>query len=629
MKKSYASRTLVLSTLGAASLLSGCATSVGFNERTPLREEVAQRAQERQSLNTLVAPVSRVVETEAAYIPVVARKVSEHAWLRSTRVTIQTGKDPVPMSEILRALARQGVSITSELPLDRFQYSGFSLVDVDAESALRAISASVGLDYQADASRRMVTIKPMSSKTWYLNIGNRRSSFAAGGNTAANPSTTNAVAAAMSSGGAGGAGAATANNGGGGSAGSGRTEVASSDDFWASLKTELDSRLRLMLPEPAKAATTSAPPAMAPAALPPVVPPVPGANAAATPAAGAAGAAAAPALLPAVPAQAAPSASSDGILNYGSRQVGSFAVNPETGAVTVQAPHWVLQDLDLYFKRVQDMYNTDITFQGELLLLTSDSSKSEGLDISSFAKFANSRYGLAYQNNGLGGVTVSFPTQGSLIPTVAANAALSGPLVGIQSLKDGLQVFNAYLTNLGKVTTLQRPVLTSTSGVPADFRRTVTRYFNTVSQQAASGGASGGAAVGTQNQLIAQDFGTILRVNPRIDISTGLIRAQIELVQTTQVGTQSVSQSLTSGTSVQQVSTALPVVSRIVYSGEALLKDGDLVVMGGQTEDSETSSRDGVTGLMDSPVGGVFGKTSREASRNVFYFALRVSVNKR
>lgn len=599
-------------------VLAGCATPTSYDKRSELRTQVAQKAQEMQSSPSVLAPVARVVESERAHIPVMARKVSEHAWLRATRVTVQTGKDPVPMAEILRALAKQGVTITSELPLDRFQYSGFSLVDVDAETALRSIVATVGLDYQVDAQRRLVVIKPMSSKTWYLSIGNRRSSFAAGGNNAATPSMTNAVAAALSEDSGNPAPAANAN--------SGKTEVTSSDDFWTSLKTELDARLKLMLPEPPPRAAPAAPataqslPALP---LPPVVPPT-----------GQSPVAAAPALeknltAPAVASPAAP-AGSDGILSYTSRQVGTYSVNPETGAVTVQAPHWVLQDLEGYFKRVGDMYNTDIVFQGELIMLTTDSASSEGLDISAFAKYANSNYGVVYRNNGLGGVTVAFPSADSLVPSVTAGpGALAGPLLGVQNLVDGLQVFNAYLTNLGRVSTLQKPVLTTTSGVPADFRRTVTRYFNTVSQEAASGG-SGSAAVGTKNQLIAQDFGTVLRVNPRMDVSTGLIRAQIELVQTTQTGTQSVAQSVTSGNTVQQVTTQLPIVSRIVYSGEALLRDGDLVVMGGQTEDVENNTRDGVTGLMDSrAVGGVFGKTTRESNRNVFYFALRVNVTKR
>lgn len=612
--------------LGALAL-TGCSLPKAPTVNSELRTEVAQKAAEREANLSVTATVPKVVESEQAYIPLTRRKVSEHAWLRAMRVTVQTGREPVPMSEVLRALSQQGLTITSELPLDRFTYAGFSLLDVDAESALRAVVTSVGLDYQADAQRRLVVIKPMASRTWYLNMGNRRSSFAAGGNNSANPSTTNAVAKAVSSSGAGGASSSDSNSG--GSSDSGKSEVSSSDDFWASLTKELEARLTVLLPDPPKPSAASAAPApmgAAPSArnaLPPLAPD------AQVPAAAQPQAAATPPAL-AAPTNGPAAATTDGLLASSSRQVGTFSTNPETGAVTVQAPHWLLEDLDVYFKRVQSMYNTDISFQGELLMLSTDTSRSEGLDISAFARFASNRYGVVYRNNGLGGVTVTFPNGNSLVPSVSAAAgAVAGPLLGIQSPIDGLQVFSAYLSNMGRVSTLQKPVLTTTSGVPADFRRTVTRYFNSVSQEAASGG-TGSAAVGTKNQLIPQDFGTILRVNPRIDVATGLIRAQIELVQTTQMGVQTVTQTVTSGDSVEQIPTQLPIVSRILYSGEALLRDGDLVVMGGQTEDAENSSRDGITGLMDVPqAGSLFGKTLRERNRNVFYFALRVSVNRR
>jgi hypothetical protein len=626
----------------AAATLSGCA--VVPPAPTALTEEVRAAARQLSAAPARVQAPSRVEETAAPYIPVEPRTVGESDWLRTKRVTIEVGARPVPLAEVLRVLARQGVNITSELPLERFTYAGFSLTNVDAQTALRMVLSASGLDYYADESRQLVTVRPMALRTWFLNLGNRSATFASGG----------AQAAAGSGQGAG-QGAA------GGSAGAtlaagGASTIRSSDDFWASLRTELESRLEVLVPEtPTQAATPAVPAALIAglpglpglAGLPPVAPPpAPGATragAAATPAAvGAAAGAAAPATAQAGAAStAAPSLSPPSAAATSSalvrRTIGTFSLNPETGAVTVQAPHWVLADLDSYLKRVQDMYNTDIVFQGELLMLSVENTRSEGLDISSFARFANNRYGLVVQNNALGGVTVSIPAETaaegalrSFIPAVAAgNPAVAGPLIGVRSALSGLQLFSGYLSTLGQVTTLQRPVLTTTSGVPADFRRTVTRHFNSVTQQAAAGGAGGGAAVGTVNQLVPMEFGTILRVNPRIDMSTGLIRAQIELVQTTQVGTQTINQSLTAGDAVTTVATQVPVVSRILYSGEALLRDGDLVVMGGQTESRENATHEGIPGLAESPAGAVFARATQGRDKTVFYFALKVSTQKR
>lgn len=625
MKTTFVVKPLVVA---LATVLSGCAVPLSsFDANSSLRKEVFATAEQRALAPAVVAESSRVTETPGPFIPLTKRRASSNGWLEAIRVQMTVGKEAVPLSEVLRSLARQGVNVTSELPLDRFTYTGYSLNDVDAETALRMVLGTAGLDYSVDSERRMVVVKPLSSRTWYLNIGNRRTTYNAGGDGSA--------PVAASGGSDKGVGSQALNTP---AVSTGSSRVTSSDDFWTSLKTELDQRMQVMLPEPPKA--IAAPVAAAqlmlpPLLLPPVVPPA--ANpAGATGAVSALGTVASASGVPvaqtvqAMPSMPAPKPKLEsGTLNYVSKKVGDFSLNPETGAVTVQAPHWVMQELDTYFKRIQDMYNTDMTFQGELILLTTDVQRSEGLDISSFARFAKDKYGFAYSNNPLGGVTISPPSKGAAAAIAAGQGALSGPLLGVTTLLNGLQVFNAYLTNMGRVSTLQRPILSTTSGTPADFRRTVTRYFNTVSQET-SGGGAGSAAVGTKNQLISQDFGTILRVNPRIDVSTGLIRAQIELVQTTQAGTQTIPQSLTSGNTVQQINTLLPVVSKILYSGEALLRDGDLIVMGGQTEDGETMNRDGITGLMDSQVaGGIFGTAKKTAERNVFYFALRVTVNKR
>ncbi len=615
--------------LAAAAALAGCTSlPAKFAEPSAVREQTRDAAQQRSTTQVNVAPRERVVESTETFIPVSPRKVSEHGWLRAMRVSLQTGATPLSMAEVMRMLSRQGVNITSEIPLERYNYGGFSLNDTDAETALRMVLGSAGLDYQADSARKLVVVKPMASRTWYLNMGNRRVSYIAGSGGAGGGGGSSSPAASSGASGGAGGGSSTpfAQSSGVQASASGTSGVTAQDDFWASLKTELESRMKILVPDTSRSSVSNASAPAAQLSLPPVVgkpadpamPPSPGA------------AVAIPPIPSALPAPAATSTSTEaGTMAYTSRTIGTFSLNPETGAVTVQAPHWIQNDLDAYFKRVQEMYNTDITFQGELILLSTESANSEGLDIGAFGKFVRGRYGLSYQNNALGGVTVSFPNSNAIGAISAGAQAVTGPLLGVTAGIDGLQLFNAYLSNLGRVNTLQRPVLTTTSGVPADFRRTITRYFNSVSQQAASGG-SGSAAVGTQNQLIAQDFGTILRVNPRYDIATGLIRAQIELVQTTQAGTQTVTQALTSGNSVQKVDSQLPIVSKIIYTGEALLRDGDLVVMGGQTEDSENASREGITGLMDNTqVGGAFGKTVKKSERNVFYFALRVAVAKR
>lgn len=587
----------------------GLAACTSFDRQIDAQQAAARSSAKRfDNEKITLAEESRVVIREGAYIPATPKDTLGNNWLSGKKVSLRAGES-LPLSEVVKALAAQGINIVSDLPLDRYTYSGFNLTTVDAETALRMVLGASGLDYSLDNARKLVTVRPLASRTWYLNIGNRKAAFSAGGNGTGG--TAGATGQAQASG--------TSTSGAtGGLQASSQTvnvnaSISATDDFWGSLKTELDSRLKVMLPEMAAPATGAA----VAASLPPL--PVPGLSHGAA-------AHAQPA-----PSLTLPAASSNGSTptgSYSAKQMGAYSVNPETGAVTVQAPHWILNDLDKYLGRVQEMYNTDIIFTGELVSVSVDNARSEGFDITSFGRFAG-RYGAVVANNALGGVTVGFPTTGSFIPSVTAGGApLSGALLGAVSQKDGLSLFNAYLSNLGKVTVLQKPHLATTSGVPGDFRRTTTRYYNTVTQQTAS--SSSNAAVGTQNTLVPLELGTSLKINPRIDLATGLIRAHIVLEQTSETGTQSIQQSLTAGNALQQVTTDVPVLAKVIYSGETLLKDGDIVVVGGQTDNSASRSADGVTGLMDIPAAGkLFGTTQDKSTENVTYFALKVHVQKR
>ena len=313
---------------------------------------------------------------------------------------------------------------------------------------------------------------------------------------------------------------------------------------------------------------------------------------------------------------------------YVKRLVGSYALNPETGAVTVQAPHWMLDEFETYVTRIQEMYNTDITFAGELVLVTNKKNNSEGFDLGAFATWASGRYAAVISNNALGGITMSLPNGG--VPTITADAqTVGGPLIGFksQSTTNALNIFNSYLAEIGKVSVIQRPLITTTSGVPGVFSKKFSDYYNTVSQTAAAGG-TGSAATATQNALVAVELGTELKINPRIDTTTGLIRAQLTLNQAVQSGIKNIPQTITFGNNTTTVNTAIPLITRQNLSGEILLRDGDLIVVGGQTEENSSIDESGVPGN-EGPLGGILGVKKANTGSQTYYFALRVTVTKR
>lgn len=523
-----------------------------------------------------------VQSSERLYVPV--RKVTmaqgRSAWLTSQRVTLSLDT-PVPLTTVLRSISDQGVNLTSDLNLSGYSWSG-QVTAADSETALRIVLGGIGLDYDVDDVRRLVTIRPVRSKTWTLNLGNRSTKFSSGGQNAvglteSDTSVTNA--------GSGTGGGMASNFNSLGRSGGGEEEgakITSEDNFWKSLQTELDARLQVRLPNAGGAALAAATPA------------VPG-----TPS-----------------------------VDEGVKKIGSFALNPETGAVTVSAPQWVLRDLDGYMARVQAMYNAEITFTGELLMVSRSRTDSEGLDVSAFASFAKGRYGAVIRNNALGGVTLSFPEGASnLANVVAEGQSVPGALIGIASKADSLQIFNAWLSAVGRVSVVQRPIITTTSGVPAEFSKQSTSYFNLISQDVAAGGISG-AVSATRNTLQSKTFGTQLTINPRYDYGTGLIRAHIKLNHVLPNGQQSVNQTINVGDSFRTIATAIPLDTKHSYSGEALLRDGDLVVIGGQNEESQSLDENGLPAKQGT-ISGIAGKKSARRDEATYYFALRVSVKAR
>lgn len=598
---------IILSSL-VASVLLGCGVAPMSEDVKKEEDKKVSQARAKMNFSAVVPIPSSVNETHKVMIPVMPLHQTEvkmsNNWLANKRIMLSIDC-PISMSEVVKMFWSQGINISSTLPLDSYTYGGLGVNNTDADTALKLILSSVGLDYSVDNVRKIVLIKPMETRSWYLNLGKRSSTYSTGSGGGNGGGGSSSNGGGQSSQNASVVGSSSQNSGGSNS--QSNTGVSISDNFWDTLKTELTARLSILVPTASKSSagrdSFNNVPLPSPLSL---NQPIPTALTA-----------------------TAPVAPTSADTMFVSKQVGAYSLNPETGAVNIQAPHWILDGIDTYMNRIQEMYNTDITFTGELVMLSTDAGNSEGLDISSFGRFAQTNYGFGIKNNSLGGVTISVPDSGIPTPSITAGKSnIASTLLGLTNLKNGFQIFNAYLSNHGSVTVVQKPVLTTTSGVPVEFSKIVTEYFNSVSQQATSANV-GGAATATQNTLVPVDFGTVIKINPRFDISTGLIRAQISLYQTLKSGTQIVNQSLSSGNNLQQIGLEIPIVTKLNYSGETLLKDGDMIIIGGQQDDSGSTTSNGVTGLKDTFMSGVFGNKGMSKRTSTYYFALRVTTYRR
>ena len=208
----------------------------------------------------------------------------------------------------------------------------------------------------------------------------------------------------------------------------------------------------------------------------------------------------------------------------------------------------------------------------------------------------------------------------------AASKSVGGALIGIASPADSLQVFNAWLSEVGRVSVVQEPVITTTSGVPGEFSKKDTTYFNLVSQETSSSTSTSSTA--TQNTLQSKSFGTQLTINPRYDYSSGLIRAQIALNHVLPKGSLEINQTINVGDSFRTVPTTIPLDTTLAYSGEAILRDGDLIVVGGQNEQSRSLNENGLPGNKGT-ISGIFGSKNAVRDETTYFFALRVSIKAR
>ena len=472
--------------------------------------------------------------------------------------------NPINADSLLLMLKNKNINIYSNLPLSNYVYRGHGISNLPIDKSLKIIFAQMNLDYNIYYEDKMVEVVPMPWKTYNINIGSRTSSFESEFGTTAE---SGSVDFSVDGGGGGGedSGAGT------GITREGTFKVKTEDDFWKSLKNELDEKLTIYVPKHRPINETY----------------------------------------------------NNNIFNneiasyvngeetsnqknerrniaqnrrgqesqelFKEVSVGRYSINPDTGSIHIQAPSWIQEDFGKYFKKLNAKYNTQITFEGYLFQVSNDSNKSRGINITAFTEELE-KYDIGYVSNALGGITVQKP-DGEDFGNIVPGEGASGPTFGGYREDDGnfLSAFAGYLDSSGKLSTIERPRVTTTSGMPGMFRNVVTEHFNIVSQEV-SGTDEG--AVATQNTLVPVKLGTIMTVNPRYDPDTGIVRTQLGLGQMHKVGTQTITQVI--GNSMGDIDIDVPIISENNYDGEIVLKDGDVIIVGGHTENSSNLKDSGL-----------------------------------
>lgn len=600
--------------------IAGCTTQVGeFSERSnrhsheleEWKKRMEQPRDDRVRITSLPSAGERI-------------KLEKHRWLKDKRITLALPRDggSVTASALAQMLKSKGINIMSSLPLDTYHYSGFGVGNVDGESALRMLFGPMGLDYDINDEGKYVVITPMRSRTFFIKLGERKTKYRSGtmtGNVGGGGSSSSGSGGASSGSSAdmGGLGSGGGSSSSGVSTGldTGSGEVSVEGDFWENIKTELASMLKQCVPTASSAVAVSAT-----SSLPPLPPEMGG------------GIGIEQQFLQQIQQPAPPVASADNKDQLCREQtIGNYSVNPSTGAITIQAPHWVMDSIAKYLEGVKSDNAVTLIYEGMLIAVTSLKEKSEGIDLQAFASFANGELGMVVNNNALGGITVSAPSTG--VPPIAmpGTPAVAGSIIGLQKLTGNpAQAFLAYLEANAEYSIKQKPRLAVTNGVPGEFAQYDTLYYNQISQETSSG-STGGALVGTTNTLVPFKVGTLLRIVPYYDTEKGIARSPITFSQSVQTGSFESTQYITdSSGNTTGVPSYIPLIRDSNYAGEVLMRDGDMLIIGGQVSESSDSSGSGIPGYNSrgNILSGLMGQKRHKDQVNTYYLALTLKVNK-
>lgn len=566
-----------LSAFAAIALLAGCAAT----------SKVAPIVPPPAPTQVIPAAAASLVSPPASTRPA----LPESSYLRDVRVSITepTGTS-VSAVEIVRMLRRQNINVVANLPLDGYTYGGLGFNDLDGYSALLALFGPMGLDFTVNESARLVELSPVRPVTWRLNIGDRTAKFETSGESA-KQGTSGGSGGGQGGGGQGGGSSGSSGSGGGGVTGvtasaneTSKSSLVSTEGFWAEMDSELERRMKVMVPKRTQITGGLQ---------------VPGSNDPIAP----------------------PSMLGGAVITERGMEeisVGRYSINKNTGAITIQAPRYLLSDIDTYLREVDAELNTMIVLEGLVLLVNNNDAESSGFDIAAFAKFAT-QYGLVVTNSALGGGLVVTKPVGGAVAAITAPGAVATTGLGVVSNDGLLQVFLAFLESKTHFKAVQRPYLATTSGVPAVFSQFDKQYLNQVSQEAAAGTAS--AAVAAKNTLIPFQFGTSIRIKPNYDKEHNGIRAQIALTQIVQSGTQAIDQIVNDATGTRTIRSQVPLDRTIDIQGEIFAPNNSLVILGGQIVDQDTETSSGIIGL-GKILPGIFSNKQSKKANSTYYFAL-------
>jgi type II secretory pathway component GspD/PulD (secretin) len=575
-------------------ILSGCAQK---------NENKAPLSKRAQTINDTQEKMRRMMEGDNAksYVllekpRVVPKAIPKQSLalekLSKLKLDLLVGSKAISLKEVSRALEKQGLRISSRVNSDRYLYDGFSVRKTDALTLLEIISSTTNLDFEINETSSgevYITWVPLIAESYKLNIGPRDNSLNMSASTGGNSSGSSQDSS--SSGDSSATSSSTSNDSGsasnetGGSNNSSTASLSYVDSYWKTLKAELEALMIRPIPimnDTRNGQQTQGVPNLSGNLPQPIMNNI------------------------------SQSGNED---MFREVKIGRVVVNESTGNVTVMAPKTIRNQIINYLKQEDAELNTMVVVRAQVLIVNDSDNKTQGIDWSAIGTNGSDEF--LVSNDVFGNVTIN--TAEDVLSTIA-QGAISNTFLGYRNADKTIQAFLANLNSLTNTKTLQMPVAQTTSGVPVTLSVTEEEYQILVST---SEGISEGGAVtgGATNNLVTFTFGTNIQLVPRYDPQRQFIRTRVNLDIQLKRGVDLQNQVINTRGDVQQIE--LPLRGSVSYQGEALIKPGQVVVLGGQRAQTIQKTDSGLTFLKDIPfLGAFFGSESETETESTYYLLL-------
>lgn len=301
--------------------------------------------------------------------------------------------------------------------------------------------------------------------------------------------------------------------------------------------------------------------------------------------------------------------------------VGTVSINRTTGHIYVSAPKHKLKRVENYLREIDLLMNSKIIIKGRIIAQTETERQQKGLDVAALAPYCSSSYRCIVSNDVFNNVSITEPGVNTWFNAGVDNM-LGGSMLGLQSLDQTWQVFNAYTednSNIQTIGSFEGEAYHGEDITLSDVQNRVNQQLSSNDSVTSDGVTTGG---GTNSELLPYKIGSVITVVPTLDIKNSLVKTKVDVKLSVLGENKEITNVI--GNDVQ--TGYYQSVDNMEFKVSPTIKPGELIIAAGRTQTRLSDSIAGTTGLKDTYVGGIFGKSERLKEKITYYILLQAKV---